>query len=160
MTVEFFGSLPVEDYDAVERLVFFNACQTRAREAIVRALELFGSPQIVRDEHSVRVALEKRDDAQCLFAVATAGSRRILLGMVVFIRVDQKELLVVHLAVADRYQRRPRAMLALTVSLVEAVRAAGRRLKGVERVRVLYGQDTSTLSRLLPSQEHLRPAPV
>ena len=140
MKLQFLSLLPLSYQDDLEGLVFFNAQQSCAREAIEEALELYGNPQIVSDASGLRVALTERNDAQCLFGMAPSRGRLVLAGMLVYLRTSDEELLVVHVAVADRYERSKNAALRVAMALVESVRAAARTLRGVERVTVLYLQ--------------------
>ena len=57
--------------------------------------------------------------------------------MLIYRRTSIEDVLIVHIAVADRYGR-SRDGLSVVIRLLRAVRAAARRLKGVQRLRVLY----------------------
>lgn len=138
MDLVFRSSLPASYRDALEQLVFFNQGQVHAQGAIVEALEAYGSPEIVADASGLHVIVSRRPDVQCLFALARERDRLILAGMVMFVRTSLKEMLVLHIAVADRYSHTHRSGLGVVLRLVRAVRAAAHRLRGVERVRMLY----------------------
>ena len=132
------SSLPALHRDALERLVFFNRRQREAEGAIAHAVDLYGSPVVRADATGLRLAVRERDDVQCLFALTTNRRGVALAGMVVYIRVSIEEILVLHIAVADRYSRTRRSGLEVVIALVRAVREAARRLRGVTRLRMLY----------------------
>lgn len=137
MDIELQSSVPAAYYDALERLVFFNTNQPRVQDRIVRALDLYGSPEIVAGPDGLRVSVIGCPDAQCLFAL-TNGE---LAGMLVYIRNGVAELLVLHIAVADCCTRSRRSTLGVVCGLLRAVRSTARRLRGVKRLRVLYRDD-------------------
>jgi hypothetical protein len=129
---------------ALEELVFFNARQGEAEAAITDAIDLYGPPAIVSDEAGLHVVVGKRNDLQCLFALAPlddepAGELE-LAGIVMYLRVSSEEIVVLHIGVAEEYCRSRRSGLEVVSALVRTVRAAARRLRGVERLTMLYLQ--------------------
>ena len=134
----FRSSLDAGHLDALERLVFFNSRQRATETGITRGIELYGSPSIVSGPGGVRVVVSRRDDVQCLFALAQGRSEPALAGMVIYLRTSAEEILVLHIAVADRFSRSPQAGLQVLLALVRAVRDVAHRLRGVERLRMLY----------------------
>jgi hypothetical protein len=128
----------------LEELVFFNPRQRVAEAAITEAVDLYGPPAIVGDETGLRVVVGTRDDVQCLFALAparhpTAGGLE-LAGIVIYLRISSEEIVVLHIGVSEAYCRSRRAGLEVVSALVRTVRAAARRLRGVERLTMLYLQ--------------------
>jgi hypothetical protein len=128
----------VSHHDALERLVFFNQRQMKAHDGILQALELYGSPAIVSDRAGLRVVVSRRHDVQCLFAMAPHGPSLDVAGMVIYLRTSVEEIVVLHIAVAGRYSRTRRMSLNVVMALLRAVRAAAHRLRGVERLTMLY----------------------
>ena len=126
---------------ALEELVFFNPRQRDAEAGITEAVDLYGAPAIVEDETGLRVIVGKRDDVQCLFALAPSGHGGLeLAGIVMYLRISSKEIVVLHIGVAEAHCRSRRSGLAVVSALVRTVRAAARRLRGVERLTMLYLQ--------------------
>ena len=124
--------------------MFFNPRQRDAEAAITEAVDLYGPPAIVADETGLRVVVGTRDDVQCLFALAparhpTAGELE-LAGIVMYLRISSEEIVVLHIGVAEAYCRSRRSGLEVVSALVRTVRAAARRLRGVERLTMLYLQ--------------------
>jgi hypothetical protein len=143
---------------ALEELVFFNPRQRDAEAAITEAVDLYGPPAIVDDETGLHVVVGKRDDVQCLFALASADGGRELAGIVMYLRVSSEEIVVLHIGVADAYCRSRRSGLEVVSALVRTVRAAARRLRGVERLTMLYLQGRQF--RIAIGAGSQRPAPA
>lgn len=136
----FRSSLPPAYHQALEELVFFNPRQHAAEAGITQAVDLYGTPAIEHDGNGLRVAVGKRSDAQCLFALVDEGGAAKLAGMVMYLRVSKREVVVLHIGVAEAFCRSRRAGLEVVTALVRTVRAAARRLRGVEQLTMLYLQ--------------------
>jgi hypothetical protein len=136
----FRSSLPPACHQALEELVFFNPRQHAAAAGITQAVDLYGTPAIENDGNGLRVVVGKRSDAQCLFALVDEGGAEELAGMVMYLRVSRQEVVVLHIGVAAQFCRTRRAGLEVVTALVRTVRAAARRLRGVERLTMLYLQ--------------------
>ena len=134
----FRSSLPATYHRALEALVFFNPRQRAAEAGITQAVDLYGTPALEDDGSGLRVVVGKRSDAQCLFALAEGGGEPELAGMVMYLRVSREEVVVLHIGVAEQFCRSRRAGLEVVTALVRTVRAAARRLRGVEQLTMLY----------------------
>ena len=128
---------------ALERLVFFNPRQHQARDAIVDALDSYGALAIADGRDGLGVTVSMRPDAQCLFVMVQRRSRLDLAGGLVYLRTSREELKILHIAIADRYCAWPRLSLNLVKHLLRTVRATAHRLRGIERVTVLYRRGRS-----------------
>jgi hypothetical protein len=148
----FRSSLDASYSDAVERLVFFNHRQREAESAIAYAVNTYGTPAIVSDAHGLRVVVNGREDAQCLFALASREGRLDLTGMVIYIRISLEEIVLLHIATAHRYSRTRRAALEVVMALVCAVRDVAHRLRGVQRLSILYLRGRQFQIAFRPSQ--------
>ena len=140
----FRSRLSPSHHRALEELVFFNPRQRNAEAAITDAVDRYGAPAIVSDEAGLHVVVGTRGDVQCLFALAPAGDDAAdeleLAGIVMYLRVSSKEIVVLHIGVAEAFCRSRRSGLEVVSALVRTVRAAARRLRGVERLTMLYLQ--------------------
>ena len=143
---------------ALERLVFFNPRQHHARDAIVDALDSYGALAIANGPDGLGVTVSMRPDAQCLFVMVPQRGRLDLAGGLVYLRTSRVELEILHIAIAARYCARPRVSLDLVKHLLRTVRATAHRLRGIERVTVLYRRGRSL--RLRPEASALRTASV
>jgi len=140
----FRSRLSPSHHRALEELVFFNPRQRDSETAITEAVDLYGAPAIVSDDAGLSVVVGRRDDVQCLFALAPvdedAEGELELAGMVMYLRVSSAEVVVLHLGVAEAFCRSRRSGLEVVSALVRTVRATARRLRGVERLTMLYLQ--------------------
>jgi hypothetical protein len=137
--VAFQSRIRHEHRRALERLLFFNGCQGRVVHGIVAAIERYGPPEILREGEHLRVRVRELDDVQTLFAIDTTSGRPI--GVAVYVRADLEHVTVLHLGISEEYcAGGPQAGVKLPLRLMRAVRSSSRRLKGVRRLRVLYGQ--------------------
>jgi hypothetical protein len=134
----FRSSLSSVHREALERLVFFNPRQHDAERQIADGVERYGCPEIVADRTELRVIVANRPDVQCLFALAPRRGEPALAGMVMYLRTSIQEIVVLHIAVSRRFGRRRQSSLHVVMALVSAVRDVGHRLRGVERLRLLY----------------------
>jgi hypothetical protein len=124
---------------ALERLLFFNACQSRVLHGIVAAIERYGPPEIVAEGEFLRVRVGKQPDVQTLFAIDAASGRPI--GVAVYLRADLEHVTVLHLGISEEYcAGGPRAATKLPLRLIRELRRSSRRLKGVRRLHVVYGE--------------------
>jgi hypothetical protein len=128
---------------ALERLVFFNPRQHHARDAIVDALDSYGALAIATGPDGLGVTVSARPDAQCLFVMVSRRDRLDLAGGLVYLRTSREELKILHIAIAARYCARARVSLDLVKHLLRTVRATAHRLRGIERVTVLYRRGRS-----------------
>jgi hypothetical protein len=70
--------------------------------------------------------------------MAPARHSLALAGMIVYLRTSKEEIVVLHIAVSDRFSRNQRSGLQVLMALVRAVRDVAHRLRGVQRLRLLY----------------------
>jgi len=105
---------------------------------IADVVDTYGTPMIVADAAGLHVAVDRRHDAQCLFAVTSTTAGPTLAGMIVFLRVSIEEMTVLHVAVADTFGRNRRLSLEVVMALVRSVRDVAQRLRGTKHLRMLY----------------------
>jgi hypothetical protein len=123
---------------ALERLLFFNGCQSRVLHGIVAAIERYGPPEIVAENGFLRIRVGKQRDVQSLFALDAASGRPI--GVAVYLRADLEHVTVLHLGISEEYcAGGPRAATKLPLRLMRELRRSSRRLKGVRRLHTVYG---------------------
>jgi hypothetical protein len=132
------SSLDASYRGSLERLMYFNPRQRESERRIEEAIDAYGAPMIVFDAAGLHVVVDRRQDAQCLFALASTTAGLTLAGMIVFLRVSVEEMLVLHVAVADGFGRNRRLSLEVVMALVRSVRTAMQRLRGTKHLRMLY----------------------
>lgn len=150
MDLEYRSELPSVLLDALERLLFFNPNQNGVQSAIVEALNLYGSPEIVSRRSGISVALTAAPDAQCLFALARGNGSVDLAGVLVYLRRGN-QLVIVHIAVATATSGSASSR-GIARSMIRTLRRVAQRLRGVESLVLFYGRGRFlTLRRREPS---------
>ena len=129
----------VADRADLERLLFFNPQQHRVRERIIDAVRQHGRPAIIVKDGKMTVGVERRPHVQNLFFFHHQGSRSRLCGVVLYLREPAEDIFILHMAVQPDYSMAGRwASLGLLFRMVDAVKAVGRKVKGVRYVRFMY----------------------
>lgn len=137
--VSFASRVAAGQRPALERLLFFNGCQARVVDGIVEAIDRFGPPEIEQDGEWLRVRVGAYADAQSLFALDGATGAPI--GVAVYVRPDLEHITVLHVGIAEAYcSGGEREGQRLLLRLLKELRRSSRRMKGVRRMRVLYGE--------------------
>jgi hypothetical protein len=136
--VTFTSRVAIEHRAALERLLFFNGCQSRVARGIADVIDRYGPPEISQDGEWLRVKVAVPTDVQSLFAVETTTGRPI--GVAVYMRADLEHVTVLHLGLSEEYcAGGEREELNLLLRLMKEIRRSSRRVKGVRRLSVLYG---------------------
>ena len=137
-SIAFESRIRHEHRRSLERLLFFNGCQSRVVHGIVAAIERYGPPEIVAEGGFLRVRVGNQGDVQTLFAIDTTSGRPI--GVAVYLRADLEHITVLHLGISEEYcAGGPQAAARLPLRLMRELRRSSRRMKGVRRLHVLYG---------------------
>ncbi|MDH3713005.1 MAG: hypothetical protein OET44_04050 [Gammaproteobacteria bacterium] len=132
------STLQPEYGDELERLMFFNPGQQTAMAAIVDSVETFGAPSVYTERGRLRVRVEKLEDVQTLFAL----DGDTLVGVLVYSRVALERLVVIHIAVEQDYSAHGKfAQNMLVMRMLELLRNNARRIKGIETIRMMYGDN-------------------
>lgn len=128
-----------EHRSALEQLLFFNTQQELVRHRIVETIERYGMPEVVEREGALRIRLAGATDAQSLFAVGVDAPSEPV-GVALFVRENEERFVIVHIGVAPDYAAGgPHADALVFFQLLQAIRAAARRTRGVRYVDLLYG---------------------
>lgn len=139
--IEFRSHVAAKQRGALERLVFFNACQERVASSIADAVEMFGAPEIVDEApDQLRLSITGMPDAQCLLAVEKDTGKPV--GVAIYIRADHEHITVLHLSIAAEYASEGLfADQHLLLRLLREIRRSMRRMKGVRRLELYYGRN-------------------
>jgi len=135
-----FGSVLSEAHrDELESLLFFNPRQKKILAGINHSIKDFGLPSVHDENGLLRVQVEGLPGAQTIFALDHGVDPPKLAGVIVFLRPDVENLVLVHIAVAEDYARDGKHGDGhLVFRFVSELRAIARRLKGVEHVILKY----------------------
>jgi hypothetical protein len=130
------GSEYLED---LERLLFFNPQQKRALNGIHHSIREYGVPSIALDAGRLRVRVEQLPEVQTLYALEDADKKPILVGVMVFSRIDPSTIALLHIAVREEYSRfGARADAMLVAKFLEQLRQIAKKLKGVQAISLKY----------------------
>lgn len=131
--------LAAEHRPALEELLFFNARQDLVRHRIEATIERYGMPELYEKDGMLRIRLAGTAEPQVLFAVAGQPQPRPV-GMALFVREGEERFVIVHIGVAaDFAAEGPHADANLFFHLLQAIRGAARRTRGVRFVDLFYG---------------------
>ena len=133
-SVVFTSTLDLGYRDALERLFFYNGNQNTASDAILLAIERFGSPRIEVIGSRLWVSLDSGLEAQSLFVLDPSQAGEPLVGIVVYTR-DNDTLVILFLAVREDFSSRgTRARELLFFRIVDEVRSVARRIRGISSI--------------------------
>ena len=133
--------LDKRNLDDLEQLLYFHPQQERFRQNIIACVEKYGSPQIIERDGGLRIQLELLKDVQTLYAIAQNGKTKNLAGAVVYTRLPDGDLEIVHIVVKDEYTMKGKnAKNEVTSMLIEEVCRIARRIHGVHSVRLAYNR--------------------
>lgn len=139
--LRFSSVLGAEHLKELQHLLFSNPSQHQVSEDIRRSIQLYGVPKIVRYHGSLRVSVGVLRDAQTLFALEDGALGHRVVGVVVSVRYPEDSLTIVQMAVVDEYDMaHARDEIPLALQLFSEVLKAARQIKGITRVRVIYGK--------------------
>lgn len=137
--VSFSSVLSEEHREELESLLFFNPRQKRTLAGINHAIKDFGLPSVHEENGLLRVRVEGLPGAQTIFALDQGMAPPVLAGVMVFVRLDVENIVLVHIAVGEDYARDGKYGDGHLVSrFVAELRAIARRIKGVRSVILKY----------------------
>ena len=136
----FFSSILKRKYrDELETLMFFNPQQAKVKPAIIESIEKYGNPQICVDGDFLRLKFETFSDVQTIFAFDNQGIDANLIGVIIYVRADFENIIVLHIAVREEYSTTGHhANEMLVMRLMIKVQEIASRIKAVNSITVLY----------------------
>ena len=138
-TVHLTSRISPQHRAALENLLFFNARQHRVLDGIKYSIERYGPPEVVEREGSLRVEVPTLPEVQSLFAVREQDGKPV--GVAVFARESPDRFVVLHVVVlSERDGVATERDCRVLLRLLHEVRHAARRVRGVEKVELLYGK--------------------
>lgn len=141
MRVYITSLLDKDHSDDLEQLLYFHPQQEHFRQNIIACVEKYGSPQIIERDGGLRIQLELLKEVQTLYAIAQNGQARKLAGVVVYTRIQDGDLEIVHIVVKDEYTMKgKKAKDEVAAMLIEEVCRIARRIHGVHSVRLAYNR--------------------
>jgi len=140
----FFSSvLKTDYYRDLQSLLFFNPQQEKVKFNIIESLEKFGQPEIVVDADFLHVKVGSFRDVQTLFAFdnRNEGEKPELAGVIIYVRVNEENMIVLHIAVREEYSVVGNYCdEMLVMRFITKLRDVGRRIKDVRSIVFLYDE--------------------
>ena len=123
----------------LEGLMFFNPQQKKALAGISRSIKDFGIPSVFPEGERLRIKVEGLPEAQAIFALEHRVDPPELIGVMVFVRLDPENLVLLHIAVREDYSRGGKHGDEMLVArFVGELRTIARRIRGVRHVILKY----------------------
>lgn len=134
----FSSRLSSDQRDELESLMFFHPEQNQHTSSINASIASYGFPKIIDDEGALRIGIGELE-VQTLYAFVDRGKKQDLAGVLVYTRVDDDTLVLLHMAVRPEfcYSIGYKNELVLARILAQ-LRAIARRIKGIKKVSILY----------------------
>jgi hypothetical protein len=134
----FSSRLPSDLRDELESLMFFHPEQNQHMSSINASIASYGFPKIIDDGGNLRIGIGELE-VQTLYAFVDRGKKQDLAGVLVYTRVHDDTLVLLHMAVRPEfcYSIGYKNELVLARILAQ-LRAIARRIKGIKKVSILY----------------------
>lgn len=132
--------------DELERLLFFNANQSRVTDEVTRVAKQYGIPRVNVVGDRLRVEVASKTATQTLYAVERGSQRPI--GVAVYTREDDA-LVVLFVAVHEDYAANgSEGKRGLMVKFVAKMRRIAQRVRGIDMLRMYVGRPEPTTLRV------------
>ncbi len=137
--IRFSSVLGNEYRDELENLMFFNPQQNKAQAGISHAIREYGVPNVVEDNGRLRISVEGLPQSQALYALDLSEETPVLAGVMVYMRTDPENLVLLHIAVKEDYSRTGLyADEMLVLRFMTQLRSIARRIKGIRSITLKY----------------------
>lgn len=123
--------LPEAYFSDLEQLLFFNPGQHRVCPGVEAVIAKFGLPEIVVKDQTLRVQVGSLGTVQTLFAFHDDGGASELAGVIVYFRPTVDEIVILGIAIAERYTARSSGRSTVALRLLRQVQQAARQMRGV-----------------------------
>jgi hypothetical protein len=135
-----FSSILGHEYrDDLEELMFFNPQQRKALMGINHAISEYGVPSVVVTNGRLRISVEGAPESQTLFALDHSTEKAILAGVMVYMRIDPENMVLLHIAVKEDYSRMGKyADEMLVLRFMTQLRDIAKRIKGIRSITLKY----------------------
>ncbi len=137
--IRFTSVLGLEYREDLEELLFFNPQQRKALTGINHSIAEYGVPNVVETAGRLRISVEGLPESQTLFALDYSEEIPILAGVMVYMRTDPENLVLLHIAVKEDYSRSGiYGDEMLVLRFMTQLRDIARRIKGVRAITLKY----------------------
>jgi len=134
----FSSSLSSDQRDELESLMFFHPEQGQHSSSINASIANYGFPKVVDEKGALRIGIEGLE-VQTLYAFVDRGVKKDLAGVLVYTRVHDDTLVLLHMAVRPEYCYSIGYKNELVlVRILAQLRAIAKRIKGIKKLSILY----------------------
>ena len=134
----FSSRLNSEQRDELESLMFFHPEQNQHMSSINASIASYGFPKIVVEGGTLRVRIEGLE-VQTLYAFAERGNKQDLAGVLVYTRIHDDTLVLLHMAVRPEFCYSTGYKNELVLArLLAQLRSIAKRIKGIKKLSILY----------------------
>ena len=134
----FSSSLNSDRRDELESLMFFHPEQGQHTSSINASIRSYGFPKIIDERGALRIGIEGLE-VQTLYAFVDRGAPKDLAGVLVYTRIHDDTLVLLHMAVRPEfcYSIGYKNELVL-VRILAQLRAIAKRIRGIKKLSILY----------------------
>ena len=134
----FSSTLSADQRNELESLMFFHPEQGQLSSRINASVLTDGFPKIVNEGGNLRIGIDGHE-VQTLYAFADRGATRDLAGVLVYTRVHDDTLVLLHMAVRPEfcYSIGYKNELVL-IRILSQLRAIAKRIRGIKKLSILY----------------------
>ncbi len=147
----FSSTLPLEQREEAERILFFNLQQEKVKDGIRVVSKAYGLPKLVIDSSGERLHLTVSKDVsvQTLFVtVRGAGRGAGPVGAIVFTREDNA-LVALYMAVHEDFSATGEcADEKLMIKMLKELENIARRVRGVDTLKLYLGGQTPVAKKI------------
>ncbi len=137
--IRFTSVLGLEYREDLEELLFFNPQQRKALTGINHSISEYGVPNVIETAARLRISVEGLPESQTLFALDYSEEVPILAGVMVYMRTDPENLVLLHIAVKEDYSRSGiYGDEMLVLRFMTQLRDIARRIKGIRAITLKY----------------------
>lgn len=138
-SIKFSSILELKYREDLEELIFFNPQQRKFLNKISHSISEYGVPSIVMDHDRLRIKVEGLAESQTLYALDYSREHPVLAGVMIYVRPDRENIILLHIAVREDYSRKGKhADQMLVLRLMTQLRRIAKKLKGVRAITLKY----------------------
>ena len=136
----FSSSLNSDQRDELESLMFFHPEQGQHTSSINASIRSYVFPKVIDEGGALRIGIEGLE-VQTLYAFVDRGAAKDLAGVLVYTRVHDDTLVLLHMAVRPEfcYSIGYKNELVL-VRILTQLRAIAKRIRGIKKLSILYAE--------------------
>jgi hypothetical protein len=134
----FSSSLRSDQRDELESLMFFHPEQGQHTSSINASIRSYGFPKVIDEGGALRIGIEGLE-VQTLYAFVDRGSTKDLAGVLVYTRIHDDTLVLLHMAVRPEfcYSIGYKNELVL-IRILAQLRGIAKRIRGIKKLSILY----------------------